>query len=146
MSLQGNNIPVFATNPQNSGGTLAAATAGSLGSNTNGVTLYTAGSNGSRVYGLFLSTNDVANSVFLYIYNGSTAFPIGFIAVPATAGDLANTPCVDALSPANCPGLPFDGTGKPYVELATGCTLKMAAFANVTAAKSIFGSSMGADY
>ena len=148
MSLTGNNMPVYATNPQNSGGSITNGTgAGAFGADTNGVTVYTAGSNGSRVYGLLLSSNDTsANNVYLYIKNGSNIYPVGQINVPIGSGSTASTSCVDAISPTNCPGLPFDGTGKPYIELASGSTLKISVIAAVTATKTLFAASIGADY
>jgi hypothetical protein len=149
-SLQANNMPVYATTPQNNGGSLNNASgAGTLGSDTNGTTIYTAGTNGSRVYGVFFATTDTTaggNNVFLYIKNGSTVYPIGQINVPVSSGNVASTPCVDGISPINCPGLPFDGTGKPYIELASGSTLKMSVIAAVAATKTLYCSTIGADY
>jgi len=73
--------------------------AGTLGSDTNGVAIYTAGANGSRVTGLIFSTSDTAaNDVFLYVYSGATVIPIGQINVPLSSGNIASTPCVDGLN------------------------------------------------
>ena len=68
MALAAGQIPKVA-NVINSGvGVLTGTTIGTLGSNTNGVTIYTAGSAGGRVVSLMASTNDtVTINVFLYI-------------------------------------------------------------------------------
>ncbi len=149
MSLQGNNLPVYATVPQNNGGSITNSTgSGVLGTDTNGVAIYTAGANGSRVYGLFLATTDtVADNIFLYIKVGtSIILPIGQINVPAGAGNIANTACVDGISSVNCPGLPFDGTGKPYIELAANAVLKISANGAISTGKTLFASTIGSDY
>lgn len=148
MSITGNSMPIYATATQNSGISIVNATgAGTLGSDANGVTIYTAGASGSRVYSLMLSTTDTAaNNVFLYIKSGANVYPVGQINVPINSGNIASTPCVDGLNSTSCPGLPFDGTGKPYIELAANATLKMSVIAAVTAAKTLYASALGADY
>jgi hypothetical protein len=151
MSIQGNNLPVYATSPQNYSGSLSGSSLGTLGADTNGTVVYTAGANGSRVYGLFLSSNDTAaNNIFLYIkatINSTTYYsPISQLNIPINAGNVASTPCVDALSPTNTPGLPFDGTGKPYIELAPNATLKVSLVAATTTGKTVYIAAMGADY
>lgn len=143
-------MPVYAVTPQNNGGQIVTSTGtGTLGSNTGGIAIYTAGANGSRVYSLILSTTDTTtggNNVFLYILNGSTVLPIGQINVPISSGNIASTPAVDALNSANCPGLPFDGTGKPYIELTASAVLKFSVIAAVGSGKTLFATAIGADY
>jgi hypothetical protein len=146
MSLQGNNLPVYAVSPQNSVGSLSGSSLGTLGADTNGQTIYTAGANGSRVYGLFLSTTSTAAvNIFLYIKNSAAICPIGQINVPLSSGNVASTPCVDGLAAANCPGLAYDGTGKPYVELAPNAVLKMSLVAAITTG-TLYAAAIGADY
>jgi hypothetical protein len=145
--------PVYATNAQNVFGSIVNGTgAGTLGSDTNGISIYTAGANGSRVFSLILSTTDTAaNNVLLYIKNGAgSVCPVALIVVPAYSGILNGTsvaiPCVDGLASANAPGLSFDGTGKPYIELAPSAILKFAVIAAVTATKTLYATAIGADY
>jgi len=147
-TLQGNSLQVFANTPQNSGGSIGSTGGtGTFGSDTNGIAIYTAGTNGSRVTDVFFSTNlgGAQPSVFLYILNGSTVYPLTILTIPAQAGSVASTPCMDALSVVNCPGLPLDSTGKPYIDLAPNSVLK---FSTITSlgASTINASTIGLDY
>jgi len=163
MGLTGNNIPVFSTSPQSNGGsaTYTGSNLGTLGSANNGVVIYqasSAGTRGSRIYGLYLS-NSAATvaSVFLYINlyipnTSTTITPIGIVSVPANAGNSASVPCVNAITSSNCPGLPQDGMGRPYLELARydnvtlNSTLQMSICSAGTNPTTIYASVVGADY
>jgi hypothetical protein len=147
--LSANQIPVYAITPKTGVGTISASSnTVTLGSDTNGATIYTAGASGGRVYSLMASTDDtVTVNVFLYILKSSTVEPIGMVNVPLSSGNTnaARFP-VDMLSPANLPGLPLDATGKPYIELGPNEVLKCGALANLTAAKKCYVTAQGADY
>lgn len=69
MALTNGQIPLLA-NVINAGvGILTGTTIGTQGSNTNGVTIYTAGTKGGRVISLIATTTDtVTVNIFLYIY------------------------------------------------------------------------------
>lgn len=149
MGLANNEKPKYVVTPKTGVGILNAATAGALGSNTNGVAIFTASASGSRVSSLMISTDDTAAvNVFLYILgsDGTTVKPIGIINVPLSSGNAANVLAINGLNPNVIPGLPLDNTGKPYIELGASEVLKMSCLANMTAAKKLYATSQGGDY
>ena len=148
MALTAGQIPIVANVPTGGVGVLTGTTIGTLGSNTNGVTIYTAGADGGRVLSLMASTDDtVTINVFLYIYRGSTVIPIGMVNIPLSSGNTnaARFP-VDFLNGANLPGLPIDNTGRQYIPLIASDVLKATTLANLTAAKSARVAAHCADY
>ena len=142
------STPVFTQTPKTGGGSINNATgAGTLGSDTNGVALYTAGSNGSRVNSLILSTTDTtANDVFLYIKSGANIYPVGQVHVPASSGNIASTLAIDGILPSITVGLPIDNNGKRFIHLGASDVLKFAVIAAVTSGKTLYGSVMAEDY
>jgi len=149
MALSAGQIPKVANVP-NGGVALIAASANTvtLGSNTNGATAYTAGTEGGRVMSLTAVTDDtVTVNVFVYIYRGSTVIPLGLVNVPLSSGNTnAARFNVDFLDGINIVGLPIDNTGKRYIPLLAGDLLKVGALANLTAAKTCWVSAHGNDY
>jgi hypothetical protein len=149
MSLTAGQIPKVA-NVLNGGVGVISASANTvtLGSNTNGATIYTAGSAGSRVFSLTAVTDDtVTVNVFLYIYSGSTVIPFGLVNIPLSSGNTnAARFNVDFLDGVNIVGLPIDNTGKRYIQLKANEVLKCGALANLTSAKSVWLQAQGADY
>jgi hypothetical protein len=148
MALTAGQIPIVANVPTSGVGVLTGTTIGTLGSNTNGVTIYTAGADGGRVLSLMASTDDtVTINVFLYIYRGSTVIPIGMVNIPLSSGNTnaARFP-VDFLNGTNLPGLPIDNTGRQYIPLIANDVLKATTLANLTAAKSAWVAAHCADY
>ncbi len=147
MSLQGNNLPIYANNPTVNVGTLTNANgAGTLGVDSGGVAIYTAGTNGSRVYSALLSyTTTVSLSFFLYIVNSGNVYPIGHVTIPS-AGVGNGSAAFDALSVAHCVGLPLDMTGKPYVELAPGSVLKISCASTIDLTQTLYTNTIGSDY
>lgn len=148
MGLTTGQIPRLANVLNGGVGVLTGTTIGTLGSNTNGVTIYTAGSQGGRVISLLGNTDDtVTINVFLYIYRGTTVIPIGMVNIPLSSGNTnaARFP-VDFLNGTNLPGLPIDNTGRQYIPLLANDVLKATTLANLTAAKSAWLTASGADY
>src|ERR1017187_9404007 len=92
MSLTAGQIPIFANVPNGGVGVIAAsANTVTMGADTNGATIYTAGSHGGRVYMLVANTNDtVALNVVLYVLNSATVKPLGIVNVPLSSGNVAN--------------------------------------------------------
>lgn len=149
MSLATIEKAKFTNKPNNGVGVLNAATAGAMGSDTNGVTIYTAGAYGGRVESLMMSTDDTAAvNVFVYILNGSTVKPLGIVNIPLSSGNTASLFNIDALrgSGVTLQGLPLDVTGKPYIPLMANEVLKGATLANMTAAKKAHLTALGADF
>jgi hypothetical protein len=149
MSLSAGQIPLVANVP-NGGVALIAASANTitLGSNTNGATIYTAGTKGGRVISLTAVTDDtVTVNVLLYIYRGTTVIPLGLVNVPLSSGNtFAAKTNVDLLDGVNIVGLPIDNTGKRYIPLMPNDVLKCGALANLTTAKTCWVHGSGNDY
>lgn len=150
MALTQNQIPRYAVKPFTAVGVLNAASAGALGSDTNGVTIYTADTNvGSRVDSLVISTDDTAAvNVWIYIKNGSDIKPLGIVNVPLSSGNSGTVANVDALlgSGVTLLGAKVDNNGKRYIDLMPSDVLKCAVLANMTAAKKAYVVAQGADY
>lgn len=130
-------------------GVLNAATAGALGSDTNGVAVYTAGSFGGRIESLIFNTDDTAIvNCFVYIKDGSTIIPLGMVNVPANSGNTAALQCIDGIrgTGVTIQGLPLDVTGKPYIPMKASQILKVATLANMTTAKKCHVTALGADF
>lgn len=149
MSLSAGQIPLVANVP-NGGVALIQASSNTvtLGNNTNGATIYTAGSHGGRVMSLTAVTDDtVTVNVFIYIYRGTTVIPLGLVNVPLSSGNTnAARFNVDFLDGINILGLPIDNTGKRYIPLMPNDVLKCGALANLTAAKTCWVHASGNDY
>lgn len=150
MALNNNQIPVFAITPKAGVGILNAATAGALGSTTNAVTVFTAASlSGSRISSLMANTDDTAAvNLFLSIVlsDGATVLPLGIVNVPLSSGNAANTLNIDCLDPTVLRGIQYDESGKPYLDLPAGSTVRASTLANMTSAKKCYVTAIGADY
>ena len=89
-------------------------------------TLYTAGANGSKCFGMFETNNDsmATHLVTVQVFNGGVAY--GGVAVTSASSDgFANaTPAKSLMSPANWPGLPVDANGNPFIYLVSGDTIQ----------------------
>lgn len=149
MSLSAGQIPLVANVP-NGGVALIAASSNTvtLGSNTNGATIYTAGASGGRVYMLTAVTDDtVTVNVFIYIFRGSTVIPIGLVNVPLSSGNTnAARFNVNFLDGSNILGLVRDNASNFYIPLMANDVLKCGALANLTAGKTCWVQAQGADY
>lgn len=137
MALSANQIPIYANIPKTGVGILSGGSnIVTLGSNTNGVTIYIASASvGSRITSLFANTDDPTAggvNVFLYILSGATVKPLGLVNVPLSSGNTntARFP-VDMLDPSNIPGLPIDQYGKRYIDLSAGDILKCGSLATL---------------
>lgn len=122
--------------------------AGTLGSNTNGVAIYTGGTYGSIVESLVFSTDDTtAVNAYVYIYTGTTVKPLGIVNIPIQSGDLGTVANVDALAGSGVTliGLPINAQGKRYIPLKSGDVLKFSVKAAVTAAKTVYGTAIAFD-
>jgi len=146
MALVNGQIPILA-NVINSGvAVLTGTTIGTLGSNTNGVTIYTAGAYGGRIYSLIASAANAAiTNVFIYILRGATVVPIGLVAVAINAGNITGTRNNDMLDGLNLVGMPLDNTGKRYIPLMPNDVLRCSTLVSL-AANSCYVTAHGADY
>ncbi len=145
--LSAGQIPLVANVPNGGVGLIAASSnIVTLGSNTNGATIYTAGTKGGRVMSLTGVTDDtVTVNVFLYILRGAVVLPIGLVNIPLSSGNtLAAKLNVDFLDGVNIVGQPIDNAGKRYIALMPN--LKCGSLAGLTAAKTCWVSAAGMDY
>ena len=147
MALTAGQIPVLANVPNSGVAVLTGTTIGTLGSDTNGVVAYTAGSLGGRVYSLTAVTSStVIVNTYVYILRGATVIPVGLVSIPLSSGNtLAVKTNVDYLDGVNIVGLPLDNTGKRYIPLQGGDRLKLSTIINI-AAGSAWVTAHGADY
>jgi hypothetical protein len=119
-------FPILANTVKVALASITAGVAGTLGNDTNGVSIYScANAKGAKIPYLVIHTNDtVAKTVHFYLKKSSTIIPIGTVAVPASSGNTGTSFPIDALSALGMPGLQFDSVGKPYLEVENGCELK----------------------
>ena len=149
MALPAGSLVRVANQPAAGFAVLTGTTIGTLGSNTNGTTIETAGTYGTRVIALTATTNDtVTVNVFLYILRGgSTVVPLGLVNIPVSSGNtFAARFAVDFLNGTNIPGLPLDNTGRQYIPLLAGDVLRATTLANLSASTSCFIQAMALDY
>jgi hypothetical protein len=150
MALLTSEKPVYARTLNVGVGTLNAATAGALGADTNGVTVYTAGAYGGRVESLVASSDDTAAvNVFVYLKDGSSnIYPLGIVNVPLSSGNSGTVANVDLLlgSGVTLLGTCVDATGKRYIPVPATWTLKVSVLANMTAAKKCHVVATGFDF
>lgn len=101
------------------------------------VSLITAGTNGTKIDFINAFTTDTAaNTVSLYLYNGSTTFQLSTFTVAAGAGNTGSVPAVSILNNTQIPSLQYDSNGNKYLYLAPTWSLYVSAVA-VTAAKTL---------
>ncbi len=149
MSLPAGSLVRVANQPNGGVAVLTGTTIGTLGSNTNGTTIETAGTYGTRIISLTATSNDtVARDVFVYILRGgSTVIPLGLVNVPLSSGNTnAARFAVDFLNGTNIPGLPLDNTGRQYIPLLGGDVLRATTLTALTGGASIFIQASGLDY
>lgn len=146
MALDSKEKPKYANIINNGVGVLDSALAGSLGSESQAVTILTAGAAGTLVRSLLINTDDtVALEVFIYEASADGTFirPITCISVPAESGNNGVNRTVDAL---NVSGLQKDNVSKQFIQLAENNLLKAFVKADMTAGKKCYISAEGRNY
>jgi hypothetical protein len=113
---------------------------------TSAKTVFTAGSNGSEVLALNLSSTDTATRIVqIALVRSGTSYPLGALTLPITAGTDGVTPSVDAIASGVIPGLPINNDGQHYIPMKSGDTLTVNTTTTVTTAKAISAVAMGGD-
>lgn len=89
-------------------------------------TLYTAGSNGSRCYGMLMNNNDTATThlVTVQIVNATVKYGGTALTTVLSAGFVSGTAPQSLMSSSVWPGLPADQYGNPYTQLVSGDTIQ----------------------
>ena len=143
-------IPVYARTLNNGVGLLNAATAGAFGATTNAVTVYTAGAFGGRVESLVANSDDTAavNLNIMLVDGSSNVYPLGSANVPIQSGSQGTINNTDLLANGGTTlrGMLVDPTGKRYISVPAGWTLRVSTIANMTAAKKCYVTAQGFDY
>lgn len=117
------------------------------GDTTTVKSLAAAGTNGTKIDALLVTSNDTANrDLVLYATISATNYPLGIVQIPLTAGTVNSVPTVDVLRSAQIPGLAYDAFGNKILYLASGTTLSVAAGTTVTTAKQLTIFAQGADF
>ena len=110
-------------------------------------TLYTAGTNGSKIENLLVTSTDTsARDIWLYWVISATNYQIGTVTIPVTSGTVNSAPTVNLLNSTNLPGFAKDANGNPYLYLASGTALSVAAATTITSGKQIQFITQGGDY
>lgn len=110
-------------------------------------TLYTAGTNGSKIENIIATNTDsaAAYGLQLSVTTGATTYLLGTINVPLSAGNTTAAPAISLLNSTNLPTAK-DSNGNPYLYLASGSVLKVNSLTTVTAAKIVSITVNGGDY
>lgn len=89
-------------------------------------TLYTAGSNGSRCYAMWMTNNDASAThvVTVQIVNSAVKYGGTALLSVQSAGFTNGTPAQSLITPTIWPGLPLDQYGNPYIQLVSGDTIQ----------------------
>jgi hypothetical protein len=89
-------------------------------------TLYTAGANGSRCYGMLMNNNDASTThlVTVQIVNGGVKYGGTALTTALSAGFSNSTTAQPLMSPSVWPGLPLDQYGNPYIQMISGDTIQ----------------------
>ena len=124
--------PIFPQSVNNAGLQIVNATSTTI------TTLLSAGTNGSKIEWINAQTTDTsANNVFLYLYNGTTSFPLTEIQVAASSGNATSTPAVSLLTSTQLPSVTYDANGNKYLYLASGWSLQVSVATAVTSGKTL---------
>jgi hypothetical protein len=89
-------------------------------------TLYTAGANGSKCFGGYMTSNDAtAHLVTFQLVNGGVRYGGTAISTgTSTPGFASGVGALQVTSPTVWPGLPLDSDGNPYISMISGDTLQ----------------------
>ena len=101
-------------------------------------TLYTAGANGSRCYGMWMTSNDPASHlVTVQIVNTAVKYGGTAVATGTTSpGFASGAPPINLMTPTNWPGLAIDQYGNPFIQVISGDTIQ-ATFATALTASDL---------
>jgi len=114
-------------------------------------TIYTGGSNGSKIVAINVTTDDgsATHVLSLVLTRSAVDYTIGAYTIPVNSGSDGSAASVDLLAggPAFLiKGLPVDNDGQKYLFLESGDTLRMTFATALTAAKRINVVTIGADF
>jgi hypothetical protein len=109
-------------------------------------TIFTPGSNGSRISAILVSSTDTSTrDLVIGVTVSATNYDLGIVSIPIQAGTLNTAPTVSVLTAAQLAGMLRDAYGNPYLDLKNGVTLYAYAPVTITSAKQINILTIGAD-
>lgn len=135
------STPVFCQTPKNGKVQILP------GDTQNQKTVYTGGTNGSKISCLMaVSTDTSARDVQISITNGGTSYPIGTVTVAIGAGNSGTVAATNMFTTQWLPGIGLDSDGNPEILLISGDTLTVSALSTVSTNKAITVTCMAADF
>jgi hypothetical protein len=109
--------------------------------------LATAATTGTIVKGVTISNTDTsAYSVQLSVLRSAVSYLVCTVSVPISAGNTTAAPAAAALTSGNCPGLPLDPGGNPYILLKSGDVLQINTTGTVASNKLVTAIGVGYDF
>ena len=102
-------------------------------------TLYTAGSSGSTINSIMVTSTDTSNrDIQLFLYDGSTSYLLGTYQILANSGNTNAIVTVDLLKNTQNLAAAFDALGNKTINLQANYVLKVGLLTgSVTAAKAL---------
>src|SRR5579859_573165 len=142
MAFTQNLYPTFPKQPNVGSVTITAAETTAL------QTVYTAGANGSKIFGMVITSIDTAarDIEVNRVSSTPTTYQLWTVPVPAGSGSSAGVAAVNGMNILYVMGLPVDNDGNPFLLLASGDTLQVNALATLTAAKTISVTVFASDF
>lgn len=133
--------PIFPQTVQSLANQIANATTTTL------VTLYTAGTNGSRIENVSITSTNVANNnIQIYANNATANYLLGTVQVLANSGQTNSVPTISLFAATNFLSLNKDSNGNPYMYLATGFKLVANSTTSLVTGNTINFFTQGGDY
>src|SRR4051794_32654395 len=110
-------------------------------------TVLTAGTNGSKVEALTVSSTDTSDRVVnVYLTRSAVNYLLCTLTVPLSSGNDAAVSPVDVFHHARVPGLSYDANGNRVLYLKSGDTLSWGCTTTVTSGKTLTALAQGGDY
>ncbi len=115
---------------------------------SNLVTVYTAGTNGSKVERITVTSTETANARDLQfvITQSATDYVIGTVTIPLNSGFNNSVPIVSVFDSSQFFGLATDVNGNKYLYLASGSVLKVKSLTTVASGKALAIFAQGGDF
>jgi hypothetical protein len=89
-------------------------------------TLYTGGTNGSKLVGIYMTNNDASAThlVTCQVVNSAVKYGGASLTTVVSAGFVSGTGAQNMMSSSVWPGLPLDSDGNPFLYMVSGDTLQ----------------------
>jgi hypothetical protein len=139
--MAGTATPIFPQTIQNWAVQILAA------DTTTKKTLVTGGTNGTKIEGINVNSDDTsAKTLLLYLSDGTTDYLLSWVNIPANSGFTTSIPAVAVLQSTQLPVFDYDSNGNKVFYLKAGWSIKVAAQATLTSAKTFNIVAFGTDF